>query len=330
MEVFQHAALAMAVLSTAVIFGVIGRKLHFLNDEIDEKLSQIVMAFGIPCLILDSVLSNANLPNSQSLFEALGYSFISCAFVCVVAVVIVRVFYRGIPKIARGVHEFIIAFGNTGQIGFAVLAAILGSNGVLYGAICNIPYNLFMFSVGVLFILLSASHKDGALALNKEQKCKQLKNYIKEIIRQLISPCLISSFFAFFLAVYGITDTGYIGQTCELIAGLTIPASMLVIGSTLSKMSFKEMFVDKWSYISSLLRLLGIPLMVFFVSSMFIQDSMILSVISIQAAMPAAVAGTMMCLAYGGDEKTMARGTFLTTVLSLGTLPFVAMLVIQF
>ncbi len=328
MEVFLHAGLEMLVLSTAVIFGVIARRINLMNDEVDSKLSQIVMTFAIPCLILDSVLSNTNLPDSNSLFEALFYGFLSSGFVCLLAILIVRCVYRNVPKASKGAHEFIIAFGNTGQIGFAVLAAILGPTGVLYGAVCNIPYNVFMFSVGVVFILNSVSNEPSGRAQTKEQRKEQLKHHILEVIHQLISPCLISSFLAMFLAVYGITDSGYIGQTCELIAGLTIPASMLVIGSTLAKMPIKEMVNDGWSYVSSFLRLLVVPLVVFFVGGLFIQNQMVLSVISIQAAMPAAVAGTMLCLAYNGDALTVARGTFITTVLSLGTLPLIAMLVV--
>lgn len=326
MEVFQNAALEMLVLSTAVIFGAVSRKLNWMNDEVDAKLSKIVMVFGVPCLILDSVLSNTNLPDSASMLEAMFYSALSCTFVCIFAVVVVRLFYRGVSNVSKAAHQFIVSFGNTGQIGFAVLAVILGSNGVLYGAICNIPYSVLMFSVGVLFILNgSSSHQT---ALTKEEKRAQFKAHAIEIGKQLISPCLLASFLVLFLAVYGITDSGYIGQTCELIAGLTIPASMMVIGSTLVKMPLKDMLNDGWSYLSTIIRLVVVPLMVFYLGGIFIQNDMVLAVVSIQAAMPAAVTGTMMCLAYNGDALTMARGTFLTTVFSLITLPLLAMLII--
>ena len=46
------------------------------------------------------------------------------------------------------------------------------------------------------------------------------------------------------------------------------------------------------------------------------------------AAMPAASNGTVLCLAYDGDTRTMSRGTFLTTVFSLITLPVIALIVV--
>ena len=40
--------------------------------------------------------------------------------------------------------------------------------------------------------------------------------------------------------------------------------------------------------------------------------------------MPVASFGTIFCLKYGVDETVMAQGTFLTTILSLATIPVVA------
>lgn len=326
MEVFQHTLLQMAVLSTAVILGVLGRKLKILNDDTDTRLSQVVMTFAIPCLILDSVLGNTNLPSSELLITTFGYSTLASVFTCLFAVAAVSLMYRKAPKASKGIHMFLISFGNTGQIGFAVLAAIFGSTGVLYGAICNIPYTFFMFSVGVVFILSSAASKNKPKS--RQEKNNQLKLRLKEIIHHLLSPCLIASLISMFLAMYGITDSGYIGQTCELIGGMTIPLSMLVIGSTLSKQPIKEMLTDAWAFISSALRLLVVPLMIYFLGGLVIPDQTVLSVIAIQAAMPAAVAGTMMCLSYGGDTLTMTRATFITTVLSLLTMPLIAAIVV--
>ena len=88
------------------------------------------------------------------------------------------------------------------------------------------------------------------------------------------------------------------------------------------------MINDGWSYLTAALRLIGIPLIIFFIGRLFITDPFILAVVVVLSAMPAASSGTMMCLAYGGDTRAMARGTFLTTILSLATLPFIAFLVV--
>ena len=316
----QHAGLQMLILFTIVLLGAIARKIHLMNDDFDVLLSKLVMTVTLPGMILDSVLSNTNLPDSHTIMMMLVYSTVLYVLVCLFAWIFVRLVYRGVPRPAQGAHAYLISFGNTGFIGFAVLGAIMGNDAVLYGAVYNIPYNVFLFSVGMLFIASTGS--DGAAAK------KPVKEQVKAIAKQLVSPCLISCFVAMFLALFGVTDSGYVGQTCNLLGQMTVPAAMLVIGSTLAKQPLKQMVNDGWSYLTSFMRLAGVPLLIFFVGGIFIHDPYILAVIVIESAMPAASSGIMMCLAYGGDTMTMSRGTFITTIFSLVTLPLLALLVV--
>ena len=310
----------MLILFTIVLLGAIARKIHLMNDDFDALLSKLVMTVTLPGMILDSVLSNTNLPDSHTIMMMLVYSTVLYVLVCLFAWIFVRLVYRGVPRPAQGAHAYLISFGNTGFIGFAVLGAIMGNDAVLYGAVYNIPYNVFLFSVGMLFIASTGS--DGAAAK------KPVKEQVKAIAKQLVSPCLISCFVAMFLAPFGVTDSGYVGQTCNLLGQMTVPAAMLVIGSTLAKQPLKQMVNDGWSYLTSFMRLAGVPLLIFFVGGIFIHDPYILAVIVIESAMPAASSGIMMCLAYGGDTMTMSRGTFITTIFSLVTLPLLALLVV--
>ena len=319
-EVLQHAGLQMLILFTIVLLGAIARKIHLMNDDFDALLSKLVMTVTLPGMILDSVLSNTNLPDSHTIMMMLVYSTVLYVLVCLFAWIFVRLVYRGVPRPAQGAHAYLISFGNTGFIGFAVLGAIMGNDAVLYGAVYNIPYNVFLFSVGMLFIASTGS--DGAAAK------KPVKEQVKAIAKQLVSPCLISCFVAMFLALFGVTDSGYVGQTCNLLGQMTVPAAMLVIGSTLAKQPLKQMVNDGWSYLTSFMRRAGVPLLIFFVGGIFIHDPYILAVIVIESAMPAASSGIMMCLAYGGDTMTMSRGTFITTIFSLVTLPLLALLVV--
>lgn len=316
----QHAGLQTLILFTIVLLGAIARKIHLMNDDFDALLSKLVMTVTLPGMILDSVLSNTNLPDSHTIMMMLVYSTVLYVLVCLFAWIFVRLVYRGVPRPAQGAHAYLISFGNTGFIGFAVLGAIMGNDAVLYGAVYNIPYNVFLFSVGMLFIASTGS--DGAAAK------KPVKEQVKAIAKQLVSPCLISCFVAMFLALFGVTDSGYVGQTCNLLGQMTVPAAMLVIGSTLAKQPLKQMVNDGWSYLTSFMRLAGVPLLIFFVGGIFIHDPYILAVIVIESAMPAASSGIMMCLAYGGDTMTMSRGTFITTIFSLVTLPLLALLVV--
>ena len=143
MEVLTHAGLQMLILFTVVLLGALARKLHLMNDAFDALLSKLVMTVALPGMILNSVLGNTNLPDSNTILMLLACSTVLYFFICLFAWVFVRVVYRGVPKPAQGAHAYLISFGNTGFIGFAVLGAIMGNDAVLYGAVYNIPYNVF-------------------------------------------------------------------------------------------------------------------------------------------------------------------------------------------
>lgn len=70
----QHAGLQMLILFTVVLLGAVARKLHLMNDDFDALLSKLVMTVTLPGMILNSVLGNSNLPDSQTIVMVMVYS----------------------------------------------------------------------------------------------------------------------------------------------------------------------------------------------------------------------------------------------------------------
>lgn len=319
MDVFFHAASQMAILFILLIVGMVARRLRLMNDRFDTMLSQLVMNIALPAMILSSVLTNDNLPDAQTIWLLIGCSFISYTIIIAIAELVPRL-YRGKSAASQGTHSFIIAFGNVGFIGFPVLSAIFGPAAVFYGAVYNIPYNVALFSIGEAMIKRREDAEEPRIGV---------LDRVKAIARSLANPCMVACVLAIVLALAKITDAGgIIGTSCSYLGQLTVPASMLIIGSSLAKMSLKSMVSHLTPYISALFRLLVVPLVVFAVFRLFIGDALVLGVITVSSAMPVASVGTMMCLVHGGDVDTMMRGTFLTTVLSLLTIPLIALLVV--
>ena len=65
---------------------------------------------------------------------------------------------------------------------------------------------------------------------------------------------------------------------------------------------------------------------VFFLLRLFVTDEMMLYVAVVIAAMPVATNSTMISHQYGGDAETTSAGVFLSTALSIGTIPLVVWL----
>lgn len=318
MEVFEHTFTQMLMLFFIMLCGFVARKKEMTSDSFDGNLSKLVMTITLPATILNSVLSDEHLPSDEVILLMFGYALIYFVIVGILSYVVTRIVYRKLPRPTRGAHAFMMLFGNVGFLGFAVLASVFNKDAILYAAVFNIVFNIVLFSLGVFFVAGSDSE-------TKEKR--SLKMQLKAIWAMLTKPVMLASYVAMGLALLHITDNGPIGQTCDILGGMTVPAAMLIIGSSLAKMPVREMLFDAWSYLTTLIRLVLVPVVVYLVFGLFVADPYLLGILVLLSAMPAASNGTMLCLAYGGDSLTMSRGTFLTTVLSLVTLPCVALIV---
>lgn len=319
MEVFQHTFTQMLMLFAIMLCGFIARKKRMTDDLFDGNLSKLVMSITLPATILNSVLSDSQLPPDEIILTMFGYAALYFLFAAVFSYAVAHLVYRKLNRPARGAHAFMMMFGNVGFLGFAVLAAIFDDNAVLYAAVFNIVFNVVLFSLGVFFVA-------GDDEQTREKR--SVKMQLKALGHTLTKPVMLATYAAMALALLHITDNGPIGQTCSILGGMTVPAAMLIIGSTLAKMPVREMLFDGWSYLTTLIRLIVVPVGVYFVFGLFVSDPYLLAILVLLAAMPAASNGTMLCLAYDGDTRTMSRGTFLTTVFSLITLPVIALIVV--
>jgi predicted permease len=117
-----------------------------------------------------------------------------------------------------------------------------------------------------------------------------------------------------------------IGKFFHLVGDMTIPCALLLIGATLATIPVRDMAGNKFVYAIASLKLLLMPLVVWAVFQLFNFDPFVTNVAVVLSGMPVAANGIMFCLKYGKDEHLMTQAIFLTTLLSLFTLPLLAYL----
>ncbi len=109
---------------------------------------------------------------------------------------------------------------------------------------------------------------------------------------------------------------------------MTILLALLIVGSSLAKMPLKRVLSNPHAYLVALVRVALVPAALLAVFSQFIVGSpLMLGVIVITNGMPVATNGTLFCVRYGGDLEAMTQTTFISTVLSLVSIPLFAMLI---
>lgn len=75
-------------------------------------------------------------------------------------------------------------------------------------------------------------------------------------------------------------------------------------------------------------RLLLAPVAVYLVFSLFVHDEMLLGLVTLIAAMPSASFVSLLAAEYEKNEVLAAEGVFLTTILSVVTIPLMTMLLL--
>lgn len=295
----------MAMLFLIVIVGYAANKLKLMDGDFNKKLTNLVLTVSNPCLILSSVLNSETVYSLGQIGSALGISLVGYGLSFVIALTVPKLLK--VPEGTLGIYRFMLIFGNVGFMGFPVIKAIFGSEGTLYAAIINMPFNLLAYTIGALMV--AGKGKD-----------------VKLDWRVLVTPNMIASVLSLVLTFVHIRVPDMICDVVDMLGQITSPAALLIVGSTLAEVPLRGIFGGPRLWVMAALRLLAGPVILWAIFHPLNPDPTALGVAIILQGMPVAAAGTMFALQYGGDTDTATRGTFLTTLLSVVTIPIIALL----
>ena len=134
---------------------------------------------------------------------------------------------------------------------------------------------------------------------------------------------MIASYLSILIVVTGWVPPRVISTPFVLLGNVTVPAALLIIGSSIARVPIRRMFGNTAIYLMSALRL--VPLLILYLSRLCRVDETIANINVVLAAMPVASYGTLFCIQYQKGEVIMAEGTFLTTLLSVLSIPLLTM-----
>ncbi len=292
----------MIVLFIYILVGFIAAKAGKVDDDTVKKINKVLLYIGQPFMIISSVLDTELNMSLGDVGELFLLACVMQILLLVFAYVFTPMFVR--KKADRGLFKFMIAFGNVGFMGIPVISALFGPGAVFMASICLIPFFLASYSIGVI----------------------QLKGRAKgEKIdfRFLLNPAIIATVIAVILFFIKLPLPKELMEASSGLAGILIPLSMVVIGANLGMSRFSELLVDWRMYVLCLVKLVLSPVLMFFICRLFVSNETYLGILVVSAAMPVAVLASMLSTEYGTDIHVASRGVFMTTLLSLITIPAV-------
>ena len=289
------------ILFLIMLVGIYARKKGILNQETDKKLSDFLLNITLPCLILSSF----NYEFSQDMLVNARMIFIYSVIVHFALIFVSGIFsykYKGGPK---AVLRFATIFSNCGFMGYPVLEGLFGKLGVFYGSIFNIPFNLFMLSYGTM---LYTGKRD-----------------IRTLKAALKHPGIIATVLGLLMFTFSISFPSPLTKALTSVGSMTTPLSMIIVGSMLAEIKFKEIFSGFLVYYASFVRLIIAPLVTIIILKLLHADRLLFQISVTIETMPVAVIATVLAEKYGADTKLASRCIFISTLISMITIPIILM-----
>lgn len=286
----------MAMLVLIMLLGYLCARIGITGPEFNQRVTPLMVKVLLPATILNSVLSVPDFSGR----ELLDYILVMTVMV---ALQMLPAWF--LPRLMRtrsedvGATRLVTAFGNVGFVGLPVVAAIFGDEMVFFASLCNIPFNLALYSCSAAQLSPGGGRVRWQDVLNAP------------VIATLLSVVLLLS---------RVHVPGVLADTISSVSGVTIPLSMLVIGTSLGGISVRSVLTDWRVYVVSAVRLLVCPLLTWLVLRPFAAGAL-LGISVLMAACPSAMLVTALCLQYGRSDAFASKCIFLSTVLSAVTIP---------
>lgn len=292
------------ILFIILIVGYIANKLKIITPEFNKKLANLIIMITMPALILIST----QIEFTKEKLNTSVWILIMAFSIFILSMIFSHFLYKNADEDRKPVLKFATVFSNCGFMGFPILYGLFGEIGIFYGAVFQIPFNLFIWTYGVI-------------TYKKHQ-------HLKQILKDVLNPSIIALLLGFIMLGfnYKIPDPFY--SSIKLIGGLTTPLSMIVIGATLGTVKLINVLKDKMVYIVSIIRLVLIPALCFGIFYLFDPPKLALIIVVILFAMPSAAVTTIFAQEYDGNTKLASGIVSFSTLLSMATIPLVILLIV--
>jgi hypothetical protein len=284
-----------------MLIGALARKFGWLKQESDAGIMSLAVRILFPCLAVERIVGNPALENGGQVFLAasLGFGLVVVAMaVCYLLTPLVGL------KRGEGARTFALctSFQNYGFVAIPVTEALYGKPlvGVLFTYTLGVEIAMWTVGVGLL------------------------TGFGKAPWRLALNPPVLSIVAALILHYLGAAP--YIPTMLHTLMGqlgaCAVPLCVVLIGASIMDLIGAERFAWRVAVGSAVLRQLVLP-WTFLLAGVLLPLSLELKqILSVQAAMPAAVFTLVLARHYGGHPPTAMLVIVATTVASIFTAPF--------
>lgn len=284
-----------------IVLGVILRRIRYIDERIQKGLSNILINAILPF----NLISSSQYAYSREM--VMGLIAVGAAATCYFSFAIIgmRLFAKR-TSFADQEQRVLVntsVFMNSSFVGFPLMKGLFGAPGLMLAASFNIVFNIFMYSYG--------EHKISG-------KKASFRNFF-------FNPVTNATIISLVLFAIPWRMPVQVKESIDLVGNMTVPMAMIIVGSTLSTIDIKKLFVDKISYLSTVLRLIVFPAIMFvavlIVRHYFYMTPVTATTIVLMTALPSSSFNVIFCEKYNCAPKLCARNFAQTVGLMIITIP---------
>lgn len=317
----------MMTMFLLIAAGFILRKKKLLPDNAGTIIAKLLTYVISPALILNAQIKNCTPESFVENAELALYGLALVIIAIAIAYPLSRLFVRRHKESAeltyqRNIYKYALTFANFGYVGDFLVLGVFGDE-------MFFKYTLFKFFMSImcygwgLYILIP-----------KDKGASALQNLKKG----LLTPPMIATVVGIVLGLLNVRQyiPDFIMSAFDS-AGKCQSISMVLAGFVVGGYSFKDMILNKKVYLASLMRLIVLPSAMLGalillrpvltnITAPEVYNTVVLPFTLIAFAGPLGLNTIVYPATYGGDTKTGASMTLISSILSIATLPLMYLL----
>ena len=303
MELAIITAKQVVILYCLILAGFAGVKSGVIKPEAKKAFSNLLLYLAVPAMVIHSYISKADRSVLARLPQTFAFSVLAIlAGLAITMLCTCRMKGKECP-----ILRFACIFSNAAYMGFPLIQALFGSEGLLYASAFVTVYNILLWTAGYGIV--------------------SKKVRAKEVLRTIFTnPVLISVVAGLLIYLCQIPVPDIIKQPVSLVGNMNTPLSMFITGMIIAGSDVKGLVYNKNIWYIILVRQLVIPAVCFGVFSLFHVTGMAAQVVLLLEACPSAAITSVFAVQFGYDENLAAGAVVITTFFSILTLPVCAML----
>jgi len=319
MDVFYLTLQQMLNMFLLIVAGYILRKKNILPEESHLTLSRLETYILVPALNIVNWAKNCNpqtlMENYPLVLYGAGIIAVAVALSYPLSALFVRNRKTDADEYQRNIYKYAMTFGNYGFIGNFIILGVWGD---------EMFFKYSMLTIAVAFICSSW----GLVILIPKGQGKVVS--FKNMIRTSLTPPIIALFIGMFIGLFNLKAyvPSFVTTALSNAGNCMGPVAMILAGFVIGGYNFGSFLVNKKVYVASAFRLILIP--AFFVSILKLigANETVQTLALVLLATPFGMNTIVYPAAYGGDFRTGASMTLISSTLAVVTIPLMYLLFI--